>query len=41
MRLDSVRFFARHLLARLGKLHRVPVDHKRSAPSDPIEVADL
>jgi hypothetical protein len=29
------------LLARLGKLYRVPVDHKRKAPSDPIEVADL
>jgi hypothetical protein len=29
------------LLARLGKLYRVPVDHKKKGPSDPIEVADL
>jgi hypothetical protein len=29
------------LLARLGKLYRVAVDHKKKGPSDPIEVADL
>jgi hypothetical protein len=29
------------LLARLGKLYRVPMDHKKKGPSEPIEVADL
>jgi hypothetical protein len=29
------------LLARLGKLYRVPVDHKKKGPPEPIEVADL